>query len=88
MAPLALGHRLDWLSLACIRYTRNPIYIAIILMLLGWAVSFAFRGIFVYAIVAAVALHLRVVLAEEPWLARTHGARWTQYASRVPRWFW
>jgi protein-S-isoprenylcysteine O-methyltransferase Ste14 len=70
------------------RCTRNPIYIAIILMLLGWAVSFAFRGLFVYAIVVAVAFHLRVVLAEEPWLARMHGAVWTQYASRVPRWFW
>jgi len=86
VAPWAPPARLVVVGLY--RYTRNPIYIAVILMVLGWAVSFAFRGLFVYAIVVAVAFHLRVVLAEEPWLARTHGARWVQYASRVPRWLW
>jgi protein-S-isoprenylcysteine O-methyltransferase Ste14 len=33
-----------------------------------------------------VAFHLRVVLGEEPWLARTHGAAWDEYKSKVPRW--
>jgi protein-S-isoprenylcysteine O-methyltransferase Ste14 len=26
------------------------------------------------------------VLFEEPWLARTHGAEFTAYRARVPRW--
>ncbi|MDF2973147.1 MAG: hypothetical protein K0R61_3597, partial [Microvirga sp.] len=30
--------------------------------------------------------HLRVVYGEEPWLAKTHGVTWKEYASRVPRW--
>jgi protein-S-isoprenylcysteine O-methyltransferase Ste14 len=34
----------------------------------------------------AAAFHLRVVLAEEPWLARTHGAEWARYKARVRRW--
>ena len=33
-----------------------------------------------------LAFHLRVVLFEEPWLARTHGAAWDAYRARVPRW--
>jgi protein-S-isoprenylcysteine O-methyltransferase Ste14 len=70
------------------RYTRNPIYIAVTFILLGWAVSFSLPGLYIYTIVVAVAFHLRVVLAEEPWLARTHGAHWNEYACRVPRWFW
>ena len=70
------------------RYTRNPMYVAVTLMLLGWAVSFWLPGLYVYAIVVAIAFHLRVVLGEEPWLARTHGAAWHEYARRVPRWFW
>ena|SRR5437867_3350646 len=70
------------------RYTRNPIYIAVTLILLGWAVSFGLRGLFTYTIIVAVAFHLRVVFGEEPWLARTHGAQWQEYASRIPRWFW
>jgi protein-S-isoprenylcysteine O-methyltransferase Ste14 len=70
------------------RYTRNPMYVAVTLILVGWALSFGLPGLWVYAIVVAIAFHLRVVLGEEPWLARTHGARWEEYASRVPRWFW
>jgi protein-S-isoprenylcysteine O-methyltransferase Ste14 len=70
------------------RYTRNPMYVAVTLILVGWALSFGLPGLSVYAIVVAIAFHLRVVLGEEPWLARTHGARWEEYASRVPRWFW
>jgi protein-S-isoprenylcysteine O-methyltransferase Ste14 len=70
------------------RYTRNPMYVAVTLILLGWAVSFGLPGLYVYAIVIAVAFHLRVVLGEEPWLARTHGVQWHEYARRVPRWFW
>lgn len=69
------------------RYTRNPMYISVILVLLGWAVSFAAAGLYLYAAAVAVAFHLRVVFGEEPWLARTHGAQWREYASRVPRWF-
>jgi protein-S-isoprenylcysteine O-methyltransferase Ste14 len=70
------------------RYTRNPMYVAVTLILVGWALSFGLPGLWAYAIVVAIAFHLRVVLGEEPWLARTHGARWEEYASRVPRWFW
>jgi protein-S-isoprenylcysteine O-methyltransferase Ste14 len=69
------------------RYTRNPIYISVTLILLGWAVSFGLRGLFTYTIIVAIAFHLRVVFGEEPWLARTQGARWYEYARRVPRWF-
>jgi len=34
-----------------------------------------------------LAFHLRVVFGEEPWLARTHGEKWTRYKDQVPRWF-
>jgi protein-S-isoprenylcysteine O-methyltransferase Ste14 len=68
------------------RYTRNPMYVAVVAILLGWAISFALRELYFYAIAVAVAFHLRVVFGEEPWLARKHGALWADYANRVPRW--
>ena len=68
------------------RYSRHPMYVSVLLILLGWAISFGVRGLYGYAIVIAIAFHLRVVLAEEPWLARTHGAGWDDYARRVRRW--
>ena len=41
-----------------------------------------------YAAGVAVLFHLRVVLFEEPWLARTFPEAWTAYAVAVPRWLW
>ena len=72
------------------RYSRNPIYISVTLIILGWAVSFGVRGLFIYAVAMAIGFHLRVVYGEEPWLARTHGDQWDEYVRRVPRWirFW
>jgi len=68
------------------RYSRNPMYVAVTAMLMGWAMSFASTGLALYAVCVMIAFHLRVVFGEEPWLARTHGARWDEYQARVPRW--
>jgi protein-S-isoprenylcysteine O-methyltransferase Ste14 len=68
------------------RYTRNPMYVAVALLLAGWAVTFASPALGVYAAIVALGLHLRVVLGEEPRLERLHGDAWRAYAKRVPRW--
>jgi protein-S-isoprenylcysteine O-methyltransferase Ste14/pimeloyl-ACP methyl ester carboxylesterase len=68
------------------RYTRNPMYVAGTLMLIGWAVGFQSWIHAGYAAAMAAALAVRVVLAEEPFLARTHRDAWTKYRTRVPRW--
>jgi protein-S-isoprenylcysteine O-methyltransferase Ste14 len=68
------------------RYSRNPMYLAVALMLIGWSLSFASTRLATYTVFVMLAFHLRVVLGEEPWLARTHGAVWDQYKSKVPRW--
>ena len=68
------------------RYSRNPMYVSVLLILLGWAASFGVRGLYWYALIVAIAFHVRVVLGEEPWLARTHGATWDDYTRRVRRW--
>lgn len=69
------------------RWSRNPMYVAVLTILCGWAIAFGSRGLWIYAALIAVAFHLRVVLGEEPWLASTHGRAWTDYRARVPRWF-
>jgi protein-S-isoprenylcysteine O-methyltransferase Ste14 len=69
------------------RWSRNPMYVAVLTILSGWAIGFASRGLWMYAVLIAIAFHLRVVFGEEPWLARTHGQAWSAYRSRVPRWF-
>ena len=68
------------------RYSRNPMYLAVTLMLIGWALCFLSRTLAIYTGFVMVAFHLRVVLGEEPWLERTHGDAWREYRARVRRW--
>jgi protein-S-isoprenylcysteine O-methyltransferase Ste14 len=68
------------------RYSRNPMYIAVLVIVLGWSMLFASVALLGYCMAIALGFHLRVVRGEEPWLARTHGARWEQYRRQVPRW--
>jgi protein-S-isoprenylcysteine O-methyltransferase Ste14 len=68
------------------RFSRNPMYVAVVLVLFGWAAVFHSAALLVYALALALAFHLRAVFGEEPWLARTHGESWARYKSQVPRW--
>jgi len=62
-------------------------YVAVVLILWGWAAGFQSRRLAVYALVVMAGFHLRVVFFEEPWLARRHGGLWEHYKASVPRWF-
>jgi pimeloyl-ACP methyl ester carboxylesterase/protein-S-isoprenylcysteine O-methyltransferase Ste14 len=68
------------------RFSRNPMYVAVSLILFGWAIAFGAWGLVLYALIVMLAFHLRVLFHEEPYLARTHGRTWDDYRTRVPRW--
>jgi protein-S-isoprenylcysteine O-methyltransferase Ste14 len=68
------------------RLSRNPMYVGVLLILIGWAAGFRTRSLVIYTTVVAILFHLRVLLHEEPWLARTFPDEWPAYKSRVPRW--
>ena len=68
------------------RVSRNPMYLAVLVILAGLALGFRSRTLALYAAGMALVFHLRVVIFEEPWLARTFGEDWPAYRARVPRW--
>ena len=68
------------------RVSRNPTYIAMLVILCGWAIAFASPLLWVYAAAMAVGFHLRITRREEPAFAEAFGDAWTSYAQRVPRW--
>jgi protein-S-isoprenylcysteine O-methyltransferase Ste14 len=68
------------------QYTRNPMYVAVLMMLFGWAVCFWSPVLATYNASMFAVFHLRIVYGEEPWLAHTHGKQWDEYSARVPRW--
>jgi protein-S-isoprenylcysteine O-methyltransferase Ste14/pimeloyl-ACP methyl ester carboxylesterase len=68
------------------RVSRNPMYVAVSLILFGWAIAFRAWSLVLYAFIVIAAFHLHVLFKEEPFLARTHGRRWDDYRAKVPRW--
>jgi protein-S-isoprenylcysteine O-methyltransferase Ste14 len=68
------------------RLSRNPMYVSVLTILLGWWLLWDSRTLMVYALVIAAVFHVHVVLAEEPWAARTFDETWKVYRNRVPRW--
>ena len=69
------------------KYVRNPMYVAILMLVTGqalWLGRFVLLG---YAAVLWVMFHLFVVLYEEPKLRRTFGASYDDYQARVGRWW-
>jgi protein-S-isoprenylcysteine O-methyltransferase Ste14 len=67
-------------------YSRNPIYVAMLLIIAGWAIVYASRALAIYWMVMLVLFHVRTILGEEPALARAFGPEWDVYRRRVPRW--
>lgn len=68
------------------RHVRNPIYIGILLILLGEAVLFGSLALLAWAIVVAAGFHLAVTLYEEPDLRERFGTEYERYLAEVPRW--
>ena len=68
-------------------FVRNPMYVAVLTILVGWSLLYRSWLLTMYAAVVAILFHSRVVLSEEPWLKRQFGREWEGYAARVPRWF-
>jgi protein-S-isoprenylcysteine O-methyltransferase Ste14 len=69
------------------RHVRNPIYVSVILILLGHFLWFGYWSLLVYAGLAFVGTHLFVILYEEPSLRNRFGAAYEDYLIKVPRWF-
>jgi protein-S-isoprenylcysteine O-methyltransferase Ste14 len=68
------------------RYVRNPMYVGVLLVVLGWAVFFWSRSILLYAGIVTVGFHTFVVLFEEPILSQRFGNSYDAYRRSVHRW--
>ncbi len=68
------------------RFARNPMYLAVLSMVLGEALIFGSLRLGIYAAALAAAFHVFVVIYEEPVLARMFGPAYEAYRTSVPRW--
>lgn len=68
------------------RFTRNPMYLAVLMIITGWALVNGSPLTGLYLMFAAVIFHLRVIVHEEKWLKENFSNEWKTYSVNVPRW--
>ena len=68
------------------RYSRNPMYVGILLLIGGQAVRYKSLHVCWWGLVCWLGFHRRIVEFEEPHLREKHGEAYEEYCDRVPRW--
>jgi protein-S-isoprenylcysteine O-methyltransferase Ste14 len=68
------------------RYVRNPMYLAVLAIILGQALLFASWGVALYAVLARACTFAFVRFYEEPTLSRRYGDQYQAYCRAVPGW--
>jgi protein-S-isoprenylcysteine O-methyltransferase Ste14 len=69
------------------RYVRNPMYLAVLAVVVGQGLLLGNRAVLTYAGVLWAFFHLFVLGYEEPSLARRFGAGYAAYRAGVRRWW-
>jgi len=69
------------------RYVRNPMYVAVVTIVIGEALVLGRAVLLAYAALLWLFFTLFVVLYEEPALAEKFGASYVAYRKNVRRWW-
>jgi protein-S-isoprenylcysteine O-methyltransferase Ste14 len=69
------------------RYSRNPIYLGMLLWLLGLAILLGSLSAFVFPILVFVLANFVLIPIEERSMQEKFGEAYLEYKSRVRRWF-
>jgi protein-S-isoprenylcysteine O-methyltransferase Ste14 len=68
------------------RYSRNPMYVGVMAILIGEAIFFRSNPLWFYALFIFVAFNLFITMYEEPTLRRDFGEDYQGYLQKVRRW--
>ncbi len=68
------------------RYSRNPMYIGVLLIITGFSWTYASPLTAGYGLICAAMFHWRVISYEEKILLQDFPEHWRSYAGVVPRW--
>jgi protein-S-isoprenylcysteine O-methyltransferase Ste14 len=84
--PAPIDHPKELVVSGLYRYVRNPMYVGVMLFLIGEAIFLRYMGMLVYAFAWLAIVHLNVLLYEEPNLRRKFGGSYDRYTAAVRRW--
>lgn len=68
------------------RHVRNPMYVAVLAVVLGQVLLFESWGLFAYLVVLGLTVDVFVHTYEEPTLRESYGRSYEEFCANVPRW--
>src|SRR6266446_4235849 len=68
------------------RYVRNPIYVAVVVAILGQGLILGNVALLAYGGLVWLLFHVFVLVYEEPTLGTTFDAEYQSFCAEVPRW--
>ena len=68
------------------RFTRNPMYLGMVGIQFGLALTFSLDWALFGAVLLGLVLHFGVVLREEAYMTAKFGAAYTEFRARTRRW--
>ncbi len=68
------------------RYVRNPMYVAVVSLILGQGFFFGSVRVLAYGVAVWVGFSLFVLIYEEPTLRSAYGFDYEEFCANVPRW--
>jgi len=69
------------------RFSRNPMYIGVMLLLIGETLFFSSRSLCLYSFIVFVGFNIFIIAREEPRLKKDFGDDYDIYRKKVRRWF-
>lgn len=69
------------------RYSRNPMYVGVMMILIGEAIVTQSATLWIYLAIIFIAFNLFIMLHEEPRLRKVFGEEYLLYCEKVRRWF-
>jgi len=68
------------------KYSRNPMYIGVMLVLIGESVFFQQINLWIYTATILIAFNLFIIFFEEPRLRKDFGTAYELYCKKTRRW--
>ncbi len=69
------------------KYSRNPMYVGVMLVLIGESVFFRSNSLWWYSLIIFIAFNIFILVHEEPRLKKVFGKEYDLYCKKVRRWF-
>ena len=82
--PITQTNRL--ITTGIYKYSRNPMYLALVIFQIGLGISLSFLHISLMSIFTAIVLHYFIIKREETYLKNLFGADYESYKAKSRRW--